>query len=267
MAAVRIISGRSREVWSDAVPLDGGTSRTISTGIRIRNLGELCKVFGVLDVQTVAGSPVLTTLLTVGAGGYLLVTISNTAAAGNSATYALDVWWISSMQQGHDPTLPTGTIHVVTSEAGMGDSHQRGWVYPTVGAGGAGWVAGAQIPVGVPAGTFGAYTDVIPAGWAAAAVFTLTGLNVEVPMALLPATDVTYEVVIATGGPGAEVERCRVRFTRNDQGAGASKNWIVNGLPLKTEMLAAGSRVRAMATASAGGAPDLYLSVQGHYSV
>jgi hypothetical protein len=264
MAAVRIISGRSREVWSDAVPLDGGTSRTINTGIRIRGLGELCKVFGVLDVQMVAGAPVLTTLLTIGAGGYLLVTISNTAAAGNTATYALDVWWISSMQQGHDPTLPTGTIHIVTSEVGMGDSHQQGWVYPTVGAGGAGWVLGAQIVPNAAAGTFGVYADVIPAGWTTSS-FTLIGLNVEVIMANLPVTDVTYEVVIATGGPGAEVERCRVRFTRDDQGPGASKNWIVNGLPLKTEMLAAGSRVRARVTTSAAGAPDLYVSVQGHY--
>jgi len=145
----------------------------------------------------------------------------------------------------------------------MGDSHRRLWVYPTVGAGGAGWVPGAQISsVGAP-GTFGAYIEVIPAGWAAA-TFTLTSLNVEVGMMDLALPDITYELVIATGLGGAEVERARVRFTRTDLGAGLAKDWIVNQIPLKTEMLPAGSRISAM-WASSFLAPDLFVSVQGHF--
>lgn len=152
---------------------------------------------------------------------------------------------------------------VTVEEEDMGDSHRRLWVYPTVGAGGAGWVPGVQIPNVVAPGTFDAYVEVIPAGWAAA-TFTLTALNVEVGMMDLALPDITYELVIATGLLGAEVERARVRFTRTDLGAGLAKDWIVNQIPLKTEMLPAGSRISAMWTSSAV-APALSISVQGHY--
>lgn len=147
--------------------------------------------------------------------------------------------------------IPKGSMSPPLSLAGA-------WVYPTIGPGGAGWVSGAPVTPGAGPGAFGGYSDVIPAGWATAA-FALFAVNVEVPYLPLPVNQVSYELVIASGAPGSEVEQARVRFTRS------VTEEIVNGLPICTIALPAGTRVRAMVAASAPGAPPIAVSLEGFY--
>lgn len=87
MAATRIVSGTLREVWRESVALDGGASETITTGIAAYNLA---RVDGTLYVTAASGSPRITATPSI-VSNRLVVTVANTASAGNAATFDLHV--------------------------------------------------------------------------------------------------------------------------------------------------------------------------------
>lgn len=119
MAATRVISGVLREVWRETVPLDGGETRTISTGIRSVMLTQIS---GVLYLNAVIGTPNVTATVA-SVNGLLAVTITNSAAPGNTATYTLDIMSLHSVQS--VPGAAPGVIHV--AGAGANTSIQADW--------------------------------------------------------------------------------------------------------------------------------------------
>jgi hypothetical protein len=110
MAATCISRGTYREVWQELVPLPGGQSRTITTGIKITP-DQLSQTFGLLQITGTVNSPLLTTVIS-SIGGYLAVTITNSAAVGDTATYTLDIFRMHSVQQKFD-VVGAGQVHVV----------------------------------------------------------------------------------------------------------------------------------------------------------
>lgn len=112
MAAIRIISGTAREVWQEAVPLLGGTSRTITTGIKAHNVLR-SHAFGLLIINSLVNAPSITATLSV-VGGVYVVTVANVGAGASSAAYTLDITRVNSPQQGRDPSAP-GQIHVIAA--------------------------------------------------------------------------------------------------------------------------------------------------------
>jgi len=125
-------------------------------------------------------------------------------------------------------------------------------VYPTLGAGGA-WVPGATLVAGAAAGVFGAYADIIPAG-VLTEPFDIHWFSVE-----YISNTAEYEVVIAVGAPGSEVEVGRFRFARL-----AVQN-SENGFPFMMKVHAPNSRVRGKLASSAAGAPSIRLCSHYHY--
>jgi len=126
MPLTRSVSGRLREVWYESDPQDGGTTVVVQTQIRVQT-ATLGHVFGILGVTATTGSPVLTTASAV-VNGYLQVTVANTASAGNTATWTLDVWRVHSVQQATDQSTQPA-IHVAggTSGGGSGPSGVANW--------------------------------------------------------------------------------------------------------------------------------------------
>jgi hypothetical protein len=119
----RITSGIYREIWREsAVPLDGGASVVVTTGLRAQAV-SLSQVFGVLELRNVSGAPIIAPpALSVSLTGHLVVTITNTAAPGNSAAWQLDVTLHHSIQQGRDP-VGQGAIYVLFGgSSGSGDT-------------------------------------------------------------------------------------------------------------------------------------------------
>jgi len=113
MALQRITAGTHREIWRDTVTLDGGGSVAITTGIHA-STAVLDHVFGILQLQQpIVGAPTVTSTLSVSLTGFLVVTLSNTAPAGNSAFWQLDVTLFHSIQQGR--SSGQGAIYVVGS--------------------------------------------------------------------------------------------------------------------------------------------------------
>ena len=130
--------------------------------------------------------------------------------------------------------------------------HTGAKVYPTVGAGGAGWVPGALFSTNAVAGTFGAYADLMPAG-TALLPFDIHWLNIESLGA-----NADYEMVIAEGAPAAEVEIGRVRFTR------IAVLEAANGVPFTMPIKTAATRIRAKVASSNVGAVDIRVSIFYH---
>lgn len=120
--------------------------------------------------------------------------------------------------------------------------HSACGVYPTIGAGGA-WVAGSSVISGVGAGTVLAWVTVIPAG-IIQLPFDIHWINVEE----LP-FNAGYELWLAKGAPGSEIEIARVRFTR------VNNNEAVNGFPVIMAIVPANSAISAKLSCSSGNAP------------
>ena len=97
LPATRIVAGTFREVWQGNLPIDGGMTMVVTTGIRA-GATSLNRVFGILSLDTVAGTPNITATAAV-VGGVLVATIHNTAGAGNSATWTLNILLTHSLQQ------------------------------------------------------------------------------------------------------------------------------------------------------------------------
>jgi hypothetical protein len=99
MAATRLIRGIQREIWQELVaqtPGDGAVA--ITTNIRI-GAGQLCRVQGLFTCDVPTGSPTWTVVPSRSAAGFLVVTVTNTAAGGNNGTWTLDVRLVQSISQ------------------------------------------------------------------------------------------------------------------------------------------------------------------------
>jgi hypothetical protein len=98
----RITSGVYREVWTDTTPLDGGSSVTVTTNIRV-DPGALSQVFGVLALRSLIGTPKIS-YVAGSLNGRLAITIVNSGdpGPGNSSLWQLDVWRNHSISQGRD---------------------------------------------------------------------------------------------------------------------------------------------------------------------
>jgi hypothetical protein len=116
-----------------------------------------------LFINTVVDDPAISATLT-NVNGLAVVTVTNSAAAGNTATYTLDITALQSMQQGGGGSV--GIVHVT---------------------GGAGTPAGLDLPS----------TDVNVANYPA----TLTDVCLDVRYTTTGAAGVTLPA-IATVGPG-----------------------------------------------------------------
>jgi hypothetical protein len=116
--ATRIVAGTYREVWQEAVPLDGGSTYLVTTGIHASG-SQQPRVFGILALRSLVGAPSISASVSV-IGGYLAVLIQNNAAIGNSAAWQLDILLHHSTQQGgNDPSAP-GEIYVIAPVAAAG---------------------------------------------------------------------------------------------------------------------------------------------------
>ena len=139
MAATRLVAGMQREVWQDTVTQGGGVSQTISTNIRI-STAQLCRVHGLFVAGAPTGAPTFTATPSV-VGGFLVVTVVNTAAGGNSAAWMLDVQLEHSLVQATHGA--NGYILVTNSGTGGGGAGPAGPSGPTGPSG-----AGATGPTG-----------------------------------------------------------------------------------------------------------------------
>jgi hypothetical protein len=94
MAAVRSYRTPHHEVWADAVAHDGGATQTLTTNIMFYP-GENDEVVDTnLVLSNVVGAPTFTLTYGHSANNTLTVAVANTAVAGNSATWSLDIRYI-----------------------------------------------------------------------------------------------------------------------------------------------------------------------------
>lgn len=111
--ALLLIPGTLREVWREATPLNGGDSRVIPTGIRVGSAPSgLARLMATVHVTAVYGNPALSATVT-SVDSLAVVTITNTSAVGNSATFVLDITKLQSTQQGLGGA--GAVIHIVSS--------------------------------------------------------------------------------------------------------------------------------------------------------
>lgn len=123
-------------------------------------------------------------------------------------------------------------------------------VYPTLGAGGAGWIAGAPLATAAAAGTFGALVDLIPVA-TILLPFDIHYINIEVLGA-----NAVYELVL--GRDAAATEIARVRFTR------VAAQEAANGVPIITKIMPANTRIQAMVACSVAGPINIEITALYH---
>lgn len=98
MALTRSYDGTYHEVWTEAVPQNGGDTQTMTTGIPFGATENVALIDTIVTPALVVGAPVLTVTPS-SAGGVLVLTIANTAAPGNTITFDVDTRYIHSVQQ------------------------------------------------------------------------------------------------------------------------------------------------------------------------
>jgi hypothetical protein len=97
--ATKLISGVLREVWQSSAPLDGGAAEAITTGIAC-SAAKLSQVQASVTLRQIVNAPSFADpVLSISPTGKLVVTLTNTAGAGNTATWLLDVTLNHSVQQ------------------------------------------------------------------------------------------------------------------------------------------------------------------------
>jgi hypothetical protein len=99
--ATLVLAGGSRQIWTSSTLLDGGANVLVQTSIRCRAEG-LARVRGMLSVINAEGTPAVAANAVV-VNGYVVVVVSNTAPAGNTIDWLLDVQRLHSTEQ----LLPT----------------------------------------------------------------------------------------------------------------------------------------------------------------
>lgn len=112
--ATRIIPGTLREVWQETTPLDGGAVQVIPTSIVVGPAAAsgLARLLATLYATPVAGTPAIAATVA-RVNGRAVVTVTNTAAPGNTATLVLDITKLQSPQQGTGGAV--GIVHVVAT--------------------------------------------------------------------------------------------------------------------------------------------------------
>jgi hypothetical protein len=123
--STKIVSGVLREVWQEAAPLVGGSSRTIITGIKASGAVQ-SRTLAFLILSNVTQTPQITGTITISSTGKLAIVIANAGAATSSATYVLDVSLLQSTQQGRD--FATGVVHVLPDSSTVGMPLSTGFV-------------------------------------------------------------------------------------------------------------------------------------------
>jgi hypothetical protein len=98
MAVTRTYRGVYHELWTEAVAHDGGASQTITTAIPFGATENVALIDTIFTPALVVGVPVVT-ITPSSVAGVLQIVIANTAAPGNSVTYAVDTRYIHSVQQ------------------------------------------------------------------------------------------------------------------------------------------------------------------------
>ena len=104
MPLTRIVASVLREVWDQTTPQDGNTIQTIETGIRCHE-ASLARVRARLIIGDIVGTPEISTVSSVN-NGFLVLTVTNSADAGNTATWTVDVQFTHSMQQARSSATP-----------------------------------------------------------------------------------------------------------------------------------------------------------------
>jgi len=87
MAATQIIVTRLHEDWTELVAQNGGAAQTINTNIPYIGAADDPYVDFTMVLDVVVGVPAWTIAYAASATMTLNITITNTAAAGNSATW------------------------------------------------------------------------------------------------------------------------------------------------------------------------------------
>lgn len=108
-----------REVWTSDVLLVGGANEVVHTSIAISQR-QIDRVQGFVVLVTPTGTPLLTAVPSISASGHLDVTISNTAAPGNTAHWRLDVTLNHSVQQTTSGNTGANWTIVVFNSGGGG---------------------------------------------------------------------------------------------------------------------------------------------------
>lgn len=108
MALNLVVPGTLRQVWQETANLNGGNSRTIPTDIVVSD-ATLSRIQAVLYVTATAGLPQIAATAS-NVNGKVIVSVQNTAAPGNTATYILDIVKLQSTQQGRGGAI--GVVNV-----------------------------------------------------------------------------------------------------------------------------------------------------------
>jgi hypothetical protein len=112
MAAHRLIAGKLREIWQDAVGQPGGPPVPIQTDIKISR-PQFSRIRGRLFVDGIVGAPLPAVgNVAVGANGCLSFDVAN-GIGGSSFRWTLDVELTHSIQQGMDP-VPGAQFQVIS---------------------------------------------------------------------------------------------------------------------------------------------------------
>jgi hypothetical protein len=116
--ATKLISGILREVWQSSAPLDGGGTEIVSTGIAC-SASKLSQIQPILKLDQVTNAPKITGAASV-VDGKLTIILSNAAAAGNTASWILDVTLNHSFQQASGSV--TAPVLVIDSVSTVGSA-------------------------------------------------------------------------------------------------------------------------------------------------
>jgi hypothetical protein len=102
MAATQSYATTLHEQWYDSTAQVGGAAQILTTHIPVVGLPtSLYNVQDTLRLDVVTGNPAFTVAYSASAGGYLVVTITNTAGGGaaNQATWTYDVLYLNTIVQ------------------------------------------------------------------------------------------------------------------------------------------------------------------------
>lgn len=138
MVLSRTLSTTTREFWTEtAATLIGGTAIAHTTLLQ-RDINNIRKPVVKVKLSIVTLVPVITCDVTYDAGGFMIVTLTNTAAVGTSAAYTLDIQWATIVNNGTaDPSFSYDTLAAIAAppvnrvyvDGTLGDDNNDGSSY------------------------------------------------------------------------------------------------------------------------------------------
>lgn len=140
MVLSRTLSTTTQEFWTEtAATLTGGTSIAHTT-LLTRDINNIRKPVIKVVLHTVTLVPVITCAVTYDGLGRMIVTLTNTAAAGTSAGYTLDIQWVAIVNYGNaDPSFTYSTLAAIAAppvarlyvDGTLGDDNNDGLSFTT----------------------------------------------------------------------------------------------------------------------------------------